>query len=99
MREGGRDGVGGCGGWREWGLGRRDEGGGMREKGGGRREEGGGRREEGGGRREEGGGRREEGGGRREGLIKKTDVKSISTTKFLHRVFHNVLIILTDFLL
>ena len=51
--------------------------------------------EEGGGRREEGGGRREEGGVE----LKKTDVKSISTTKFLHRVFHNVLIILTDFLL
>ena len=39
--------------------------------------------------------RREEGGVE----LKKTDVKSISTTKFLHRVFHNVLIILTDFLL
>ena len=58
------DGVGGCGGWREWGLWRRrEEGGGRREEGGGRREEGGGRREEGGGRREEGGGRREEEGG------------------------------------
>ena len=44
---------------------------------------------------EEGRGRREEGGVE----LKKTDVKSISTTKFLHRVFHNVLIILTDFLL
>ena len=43
LREGGRDVVGGCGGWRDWG-------------GGGRREEGGGRREEG-RRREEGGGR------------------------------------------
>ena len=33
LREGGRDGVGGCGGWREWGLGRRrEEGGGWRDE-------------------------------------------------------------------
>ena len=32
LREGGRDVVGGCGGWREWGLGRRSEEGGVRRE-------------------------------------------------------------------